>query len=120
MDLWVREARLFKYGSGTGTNFSSLRSEGEPLSGGGKSSGPDVLPENRRPRRRRQSSLAAPRAAQPRWFVVDIDHPDIEAYINWKVKEEEKVAAIVTGSKIRFQAPQSHHEGLCQLPRLQR
>ncbi|HAN63467.1 MAG TPA: class II vitamin B12-dependent ribonucleotide reductase, partial [Rhizobiales bacterium] len=39
MDLWVREARLFKYGSGTGTNFSRLRGENEPLSGGGKSSG---------------------------------------------------------------------------------
>ena len=39
MDLWVREARIFKYGSGTGTNFSALRGEGEPLSGGGKSSG---------------------------------------------------------------------------------
>ncbi|MFO7308633.1 MAG: vitamin B12-dependent ribonucleotide reductase, partial [Pseudomonadota bacterium] len=39
MDLWVREARLFKYGSGTGTNFSALRGEGEKLSGGGKSSG---------------------------------------------------------------------------------
>ena len=53
MDLWVREARLFKYGSGTGTNFSALRGENEPLSGGGKSSGPDELPQDRRPRRRR-------------------------------------------------------------------
>ena len=53
MDLWVREARIFKYGSGTGSNFSNLRGEGEPLSGGGKSSRPDELPQDRRPRRRR-------------------------------------------------------------------
>ena len=53
MDLWVREARIFKYGSGTGSNFSALRGEGEPLSGGGKSCGPDELPQDRRPRRRR-------------------------------------------------------------------
>lgn len=66
MDLWVREARLFKYGSGTGTNFSSLRGEGEKLSGGGKSSGPDGVPENRRPRWAR-SNPAAPPVAPPRW-----------------------------------------------------
>ena len=53
MDLWVREARLFKYGSGTGSNFSRLRGEGEKLSGGGRSSRPDELPQDRRPRRRR-------------------------------------------------------------------
>ena len=53
MDLWVREARLFKYGSGTGSNFSRLRGEGEKLSGGGRSSRPDELPQDRRPRRGR-------------------------------------------------------------------
>ena len=46
------------------------------------------------------SNPVAPHAVLPKMVVVDIDHPDIEAYINWKVKEEEKVAAIVTGSKI--------------------
>jgi len=72
MDLWVREARLFKYGSGTGTNFSALRGENEKLSGGGRSSG----------------------------LVVDVDHPDIEAFIDWKVNEEQKVAALAAGSKV--------------------
>ena len=67
MDLWIREARLFKYGSGTGTNFSTLRGEGEPLSGGGRSSGPHVVPEDRRPGRRRDQVRAAPPGAPPRW-----------------------------------------------------
>ena len=67
MDLWVREARIFKYGSGTGSNFSHLRGEGEPLSGGGKSSRPDELPEDRRPGGRRDQVRAAPPAAPPRW-----------------------------------------------------
>ncbi|WP_316862766.1 vitamin B12-dependent ribonucleotide reductase [uncultured Cohaesibacter sp.] len=99
MDLWVREARLFKYGSGTGTNFSSLRSEGESLSGGGKSSGlMSFLKIGDRAAGAIKSGGTTRRAAK--MVVVDIDHPDIEAYINWKVKEEEKVAAIVTGSKI--------------------
>ncbi|SNY93796.1 ribonucleoside-diphosphate reductase class II [Cohaesibacter sp. ES.047] len=99
MDLWVREARLFKYGSGTGTNFSSLRSEGEPLSGGGKSSGlMSFLKIGDRAAGAIKSGGTTRRAAK--MVVVDIDHPDIENYISWKVKEEEKVAAIVTGSKI--------------------
>jgi ribonucleoside-diphosphate reductase alpha chain len=99
MDLWVREARLFKYGSGTGTNFSSLRSAGEPLSGGGKSSGlMSFLKIGDRAAGAIKSGGTTRRAAK--MVVVDIDHPDIEEYISWKVKEEEKVAAIVTGSKI--------------------
>ena len=99
MDLWVREARLFKYGSGTGTNFSSLRSEGESLSGGGKSSGlMSFLKIGDRAAGAIKSGGTTRRAAK--MVVVDIDHPDIEDYISWKVKEEEKVAAIVTGSKI--------------------
>ncbi|PLW77425.1 vitamin B12-dependent ribonucleotide reductase [Cohaesibacter celericrescens] len=99
MDLWVREARLFKYGSGTGTNFSSLRSEGEALSGGGKSSGlMSFLKIGDRAAGAIKSGGTTRRAAK--MVVVDIDHPDIENYITWKVKEEEKVAAIVTGSKI--------------------
>ena len=99
MDLWVREARLFKYGSGTGTNFSRLRGENEPLSGGGKSSGlMSFLKIGDRAAGAIKSGGTTRRAAK--MVVVDIDHPDIEDYINWKVNEEHKVAALVTGSKI--------------------
>ncbi len=98
MDLWVREARLFKYGSGTGSNFSHLRGEGERLSGGGRSSGlMSFLKIGDRAAGAIKSGGTTRRAAK--MVVVDIDHPDIEAYINWKVKEEQKVAALVTGSK---------------------
>jgi ribonucleoside-diphosphate reductase alpha chain len=98
MDLWVREARLFKYGSGTGSNFSFIRGENEPLSGGGKSSGlMSFLKIGDRAAGAIKSGGTTRRAAK--MVVVDIDHPDIEAYIDWKVKEEEKVAALVTGSK---------------------
>ena len=99
MDLWVREARLFKYGSGTGSNFSKLRAENERLSGGGKSSGlMSFLKIGDRAAGAIKSGGTTRRAAK--MVVVDIDHPDIEAYIDWKVKEEQKVAALVTGSKI--------------------
>ena len=99
MDLWVREARLFKYGSGTGSNFSSLRGEGERLSGGGRSSGlMSFLKIGDRAAGAIKSGGTTRRAAK--MVVVDADHPDIEAYIDWKVKEEQKVAALVTGSKI--------------------
>jgi len=99
MDLWVREARLFKYGSGTGSNFSKLRGENEPLSGGGKSSGlMSFLKIGDRAAGAIKSGGTTRRAAK--MVVVDIDHPDIESYINWKVVEEQKVAALVTGSKI--------------------
>ena len=99
MDLWVREARLFKYGSGTGSNFSSLRSENEKLSGGGKSSGlMSFLKIGDRAAGAIKSGGTTRRAAK--LVVVDVDHPDIESYIDWKVKEEQKVAALVTGSKI--------------------
>lgn len=98
MDLWVREARLFKYGSGTGSNFSRLRGEGERLSGGGKSSGlMSFLKIGDRAAGAIKSGGTTRRAAK--MVVVDIDHPDIENYINWKVKEEQKVAALVAGSK---------------------
>ncbi len=99
MDLWVREARLFKYGSGTGSNFSSLRGEGEKLSGGGKSSGlMSFLKIGDRAAGAIKSGGTTRRAAK--MVVVDVDHPDVENYIEWKVKEEEKVASLVTGSKI--------------------
>ena len=99
MDLWVREARLFKYGSGTGSNFSKLRGEKEKLSGGGTSSGlMCFLKIGDRAAGAIKSGGTTRRAAK--MVVVDVDHPDIEAFIDWKVKEEEKVAALVTGSKI--------------------
>ncbi len=99
MDLWVREARLFKYGSGTGTNFSSLRGSTEGLSGGGKSSGlMSFLKIGDRAAGAIKSGGTTRRAAK--MVVVDIDHPDIEEFIKWKVTEEQKVASIVTGSRI--------------------
>ena len=99
MDLWVREARLFKYGSGTGSNFSRLRGEGERLSGGGKSSGlMSFLKIGDRAAGAIKSGGTTRRAAK--MVVVDVDHPDIEQYIDWKVLEEQKVASLVTGSRI--------------------
>jgi ribonucleoside-diphosphate reductase alpha chain len=99
MDLWVREARLFKYGSGTGTNFSSLRGEGERLSGGGRSSGlMSFLKIGDRAAGAIKSGGTTRRAAK--MVVVNADHPDIEHFINWKVAEEQKVAALVAGSRL--------------------
>ena len=99
MDLWVREARLFKYGSGTGTNFSRLRGEHEKLSGGGRSSGlMSFLKIGDRAAGAIKSGGTTRRAAK--MVVVDVDHPDIEAFIDWKVKEEQKVASMVAGSKV--------------------
>ncbi len=99
MDLWEREARLFKYGSGTGSNFSDLRGGGEKLSGGGKSSGlMSFLKIGDRAAGAIKSGGTTRRAAK--MVVVDIDHPDIKEFINWKVLEEQKVAALVTGSKL--------------------
>lgn len=99
MDLWVREARLFKYGSGTGTNFSRLRGDGESLSGGGRSSGlMSFLRIGDRAAGAIKSGGTTRRAAK--MVCLDLDHPDIEEFIDWKVIEEQKVAAMVTGSKI--------------------
>ncbi len=99
MDLWMREARLFKYGSGTGTNFSSLRGEGERLSGGGRSSGMmSFLKIGDRAAGAIKSGGTTRRAAK--MVIVDIDHPDIENFINWKVHEEQKVGCLVTGSTL--------------------
>jgi ribonucleoside-diphosphate reductase alpha chain len=99
MDLWVREARLFKYGSGTGSNFSRLRGENEKLSGGGRSSGlMSFLKIGDRAAGAIKSGGTTRRAAK--MVTVDIDHPDIETYIDWKVTEEQKVAALVAGSKL--------------------
>ena len=99
MDLWTREARLFKYGSGTGTNFSSLRGENERLAGGGKSSGlMCFLKIGDRAAGAIKSGGTTRRAAK--MVICDMDHPDIEDFINWKVIEEQKVAALVAGSKV--------------------
>ena len=99
MDLWVREARIFKYGSGTGSNFSALRGEGEPLSGGGKSSGlMSFLKIGDRAAGAIKSGGTTRRAAK--MVVLDLDHPDIEEFVNWKVTEEQKVADLVTGSRL--------------------
>ncbi len=98
MDLWTREARLFKYGSGTGTNFSSIRGENEPLSGGGKSSGlMSFLKIGDRAAGAIKSGGTTRRAAK--MVCLDADHPDVEAFVNWKVREEIKVAALVEGMK---------------------
>src|SRR5690606_37727399 len=99
MDLWTREARLFKYGSGTGTNFSRLRGENEPLSGGGKSSGlMSFLKIGDRAAGAIKSGGTTRRAAK--MVCLDLDHPDIEAFVDWKVIEEQKVASLVAGSKL--------------------
>ncbi|MCX7880435.1 MAG: vitamin B12-dependent ribonucleotide reductase [Ignavibacteria bacterium] len=98
-DLVSREARIFKFGSGSGTNFSPLRAEGEPLSGGGKSSGlMSFLKIYDRAAGSIKSGGTTRRAAK--MVIVDIDHPDVEQFIEWKAREEEKVAALVTGSRI--------------------
>lgn len=99
MDLWIREARLFKFGSGTGTNFSNIRGEGEKLSGGGNSSGlMSFLKIGDRAAGAIKSGGTTRRAAK--MVCLDLDHPDIEEFVMWKVKEERKVASLVTGSKI--------------------
>jgi ribonucleoside-diphosphate reductase alpha chain len=99
MDLWVREARLFKYGSGTGTNFSNLRGESESLSGGGKSSGlMSWLKIGDRAAGAIKSGGTTRRAAK--MVCLDMDHPDIHQFINWKVREEIKVQAMVEGLKL--------------------
>ena len=99
MDLWVREARLFKYGSGTGSNFSEIRGADEPLSGGGRSSGlMSFLKIGDRSAGAIKSGGTTRRAAK--MVTLDLDHPDIEDFINWKVTEEQKVASLVTGSKL--------------------
>jgi len=98
MDLWTREARLFKFGSGTGSNFSKIRGEGEPLSGGGMSSGlMSFLRIGDRAAGAIKSGGTTRRAAK--MVCLDMDHPDIENFINWKLTEEEKVAALVAGSQ---------------------
>jgi ribonucleoside-diphosphate reductase alpha chain len=99
MDLWIREARLFKYGSGTGSNFSSIRSAGEKLAGGGYSSGlMSFLKIGDRAAGAIKSGGTTRRAAK--MVCLDVDHPDVEEFVKWKVIEEQKVVALVSGSRI--------------------
>src|SRR5207248_4888557 len=94
MDLWVREARIFKYGSGVGTNFSNLRGEGEKLSGGGTSSGlMSFLKIGDRAAGAIKSGGTTRRAAK--MVCLDLDHPEIQSFVNWKVEEEKKVGALI-------------------------
>ena len=94
MDLWVREARIFKYGSGVGTNYSNIRGEGEKLSGGGTSSGlMSFLKIGDRAAGAIKSGGTTRRAAK--MVCLDIDHPEIVEFVNWKVEEEKKVAALI-------------------------
>jgi ribonucleoside-diphosphate reductase alpha chain len=100
-DLVLKEARLFKYGSGTGTNFSKVRGKNEPISGGGVSSGlMSFLKVLDAGAGSIKSGGTTRRAAK--MDILDVDHPDIEEFINWKVREEQKVADLVTGSHINF------------------
>src|SRR5689334_20158851 len=94
MDLWVREARIFKYGSGVGTNYSNIRGEGEKLSGGGTSSGlMSFLKIGDRAAGAIKSGGTTRRAAK--MVCLDLDHPEIVDFVNWKVEEEKKVAALI-------------------------
>ena len=94
MDLWVREARIFKYGSGVGTNYSNIRGEGEKLSGGGTSSGlMSFLKIGDRAAGAIKSGGTTRRAAK--MVCLDLDHPEIIDFINWKVEEEKKVGALI-------------------------
>lgn len=100
-DLLTREARVFKFGSGTGTNFSSLREEGAMLTGGGTSSGlMSFLSVFDRAAGSIKSGGTTRRAAK--MVILNIDHPDVEKFVNWKVHEERKVVALVTGSKVAY------------------
>ncbi len=109
MDLWTREARLFKYGSGTGTNFSNLRAANESLSGGGKSSGlMSWLKIGDRAAGAIKSGGTTRRAAK--MVCLDMDHPDIRSFVNWKVREEIKVAAMVEGMRVIADKPASAND----------
>jgi ribonucleoside-diphosphate reductase alpha chain len=99
IDLVMREARIFKYGAGAGSNFSSIRGKNEPLSGGGFSSGLlSFLKVNDRSASAIKSGGTTRRAAK--MVTLDIDHPDLHEYVDWKAMEEHKVASMVAGSRI--------------------
>lgn len=102
MDLWTREARLFKQGSGSGSNMSAIRAKGEKLSGGGVSSGLiSFLEVGDRSAGSIQSGGTTRRAALMR--CLDLDHPEVLDFIWWKVREEAKSAAISVGSRTAYE-----------------
>jgi len=104
MDLWIREARIFKYGSGVGTNFSKIRGANEKLSGGGNSSGlMSFLKIGDRAAGAIKSGGTTRRAAK--MVCLDLDHPEIMEFINWKVLEEKKVKVLIEAGY------SSHYEG---------
>lgn len=104
MDLWTREARIFKYGSGVGTNFSDIRGEGEKLSGGGTSSGlMSFLKIGDSAAGAIKSGGTTRRAAK--MVCLDLDHPEIVDFIEWKMKEEDKVKALIDAGY------SNHYEG---------
>lgn len=104
MDLWIREARIFKYGSGVGTNFSQIRGSGEKLSGGGTSSGlMSFLKIGDRSAGAIKSGGTTRRAAK--MVCLDIDHPEVLEFIDWKVNEEKKVGALIDAGY------DNHYEG---------
>lgn len=93
-DLLKSEAKLFKYGSGTGTNFSSLRAKGEPLEGGGHSTGLiSYLEIFDKAAGAIKSGGTTRRAAK--MVVVDADHPEIMDFIRWKMLEERKARVLL-------------------------
>lgn len=93
-ELIKNEARLFKYGSGTGTNFTKVRGRQEKLSGGGSSSGlMSFLEVLDRGAGATKSGGTTRRAAK--MVCLDMDHPEIEDFITWKMREERKVAALI-------------------------
>lgn len=99
MDLWTREARLFKYGSGSGSNLSAIRAKDEKLSGGGTSSGlMSFLPVGDRSAGSIKSGGTTRRAALMR--VLNLDHPEILDFVGWKAHEEAKAAMIAVGSRV--------------------
>ena len=119
MDLWTREARLFKYGSGTGTNFSCLRGENEPLSGGGKSSGlMSFLKIGDRAAGAIKSGGTTRRAAK--MVIVDVDHPDIETLHQLEGDRGAEGRRDGRGLQARREAPERDHQGLRELRRLGR
>ncbi|NLK01753.1 MAG: vitamin B12-dependent ribonucleotide reductase [Clostridiaceae bacterium] len=92
-EAYVTETKLFKGGSGTGTNFSTIRAEGEALSGGGQSSGlMSFLRGLDRNAGAIKSGGTTRRAAK--MVCLDIDHPEIESFVKWKALEEDKVIAL--------------------------
>lgn len=98
-DLMLKEAKIFKYGSSSGSNFSNIRGKGEKLSGGGHSTGvmsflkiSDFSADVVRSGGNTKSGS--------KMVVLDADHPEIEDFINWKIKEDEKIVSMVTGSNI--------------------